>query len=171
MKRILATAAAALMGASVLVAPVYAQTGQTDTSESAGSDAGAAPGGSPDSTSPEEAGANTGSGAGIDGGTTAAIGNDMNSALSAIQGNSASAQAIMGMEDVSSVNVVRLNEIDGYNQAAIDDALDTSDAAELQASIESNAALQQHLQEAGVDASSVVAAQVEADGALTVYVR
>lgn len=179
MKRILASAAAALLSASVLVAPVYAQTGQTDSPESAGSDAGAAPDAGLGTTSPEQAGENAGAGAsvggdattGVDGNTTAAIGNDMNSALSAIEGNSASAQAIMGMEDVSSVNVVRLSEIDGYDQAAIDDALGANGATDLQASIESNAALQQHLQQAGVDASSVVAAQVEADGALTVYVR
>ena len=180
MKRILATAAAALLSASVLAAPVYAQSsGQTDSPESAGSDAGAAPDGGLGTNSPEQAGENAGAGAsvsgdattGIDGDTTAAIGNDMNSALSAIEGNSASAQAIMGMEDVSEVNVVRLSEIDGYDQAAIDDALGANGSTDLQASIESNAALQQHLQQAGVDASSVVAAQVGADGALTVYVR
>ena len=154
MKRILAATAAALMSASVLAAPALAQSTAGEGGEA-------------------EVGVTQGEGLDLDTGSTAAIGGDMDGALSAIEGNSASAQAIMTMQDVSSVHVVRIGEIEGYDQAAIEDALgsNSTGASELQASIDANPVLLQHLQEQGVDASSVVAAQVEPDGAVTVYVR
>lgn len=153
MKRILGAAAAALMSASLLAAPAFAQS---DPSLGGGeSEIGVSPG------------------SGLDYDTTAAVGNSFEQALSAIEGSAASAQAITTMSDVDTVNVVRIGDLEGNDPAAIDRAVDASGmgANELQTSISANPALQQELQAQGVDVSSVVAAQVEADGSVTVYVR
>ena len=164
MKRILGITTAALMGASVMAAPAIAQTGLDETPP-----AGAttpmpetAPGADATTTMPD-----------LDTGTTAAIGADFNTALTAIEGNSASAAAIGALGQVERVNVVPLSTLEGHDATALNDALSTNDAAitELQSSIQANAALSEELATQGVEADDVVAAQVEADGEVTVYVR
>lgn len=165
----------------MLAAPAYAQIG-VDVGGSAGanveagaSGAGADIGVDTNAEAGADAGSSTsmpGTGAEIDTGTTAAIDATFDSALSAISGNSGSATAIEGMSEVDSVNVVRIDELQGHDEASLDEAVTQNETAieELRSSIEANASLSQELETEGVSASDVVAAQVEADGKVTVYV-
>jgi hypothetical protein len=167
MKRILAITTAALMSASVMAAPALAQstpgatpeTGATTTPESGSN------------TMPQTG--TTGASPDVDTGTTAAIGADFNTALVAIEGNSASAATIGSITDIERVSVVQMNTLEGHNAAALEDALAANDASvdALKASIEANTAMSSELATQGVDTDDIVAAQVAADGAVTVYVR
>jgi hypothetical protein len=150
MKRILGLTTAALMGASVLAAPALAEDKMAPSGE-----AGAT------TTMPD-----------VDTGTTAAIDTNFDSALSAISAGSSNAQAIGTLSEVDSVKVVSVDDLEGHDQAALDEALtQNSDGVdELRTSIGANAALSEELRTQGVDTSAVVAAQVEADGQVTVYV-
>lgn len=170
MKRIVGLTTAALLGASMLAAPAFAQV---DAGASGGVDiqAGGVTGGAD-----VDAGATTTMpDAAVDTDTTAAIGGDatFEGALSAISGNSASAAAIGTMTEVDSVNVVRISELDDHDSTKLDEAVTENQAGidELKASIEANAQLSQELETQGVEMASIVAAQVEADGGLTVYVE
>lgn len=185
MKRIIAISSAALMGATMLAAPVYAEQMDSQTKTpgmssqmqdnkaagdfdaSGGTEAGATTG--PGS----ESGTSTSSSGDLDTGTTAAIGGEptFDEAIAAIEGNSASAATISGMSEVGTVNVVHLDELEGHDPAQVDEAVTANDATELQSSIEVNSSLSEQLSTQGVEASSVVAAQVEADGSVTVYTR
>lgn len=185
MKRIIAISSAALMGATMLAAPVYAEQmdSQTKTpgmsSEMQDNNAGADLdiGGDANAGATTDLGTKSGTSTSttgdIDTGTTAAIGAEptFDDAIAAIEGNSASAAAISGMSEVGTVNVVRLDELEGHDPARVDEAVSASAATELQSSIEANSSLSEQLQTQGVEASSVVAAQVEADGSVTVYTR
>lgn len=167
MKRIIALTTAALMGASVMAAPALAQsnpgampeTGATSMPESG-------------STTMPQTGT-TGASPDIDTGTTAAIGADFNTALTAIEGNSASAAALGSISDVERVNVVQLSTLEGHNSTALDEALASNEAGveELKSSIQANSAMSSELATQGVNADDIVAAQVAADGEITVYVR
>jgi hypothetical protein len=196
MKRITGLTAAALLSASMFTAPALAQVSidagaGTDTgigidaggiSGGADIDAGAAGGlGVETGGAGAAAGGNADAGAegattlpGLDDGTTAAIGGDVSfdSAISAIEGGSASAAAIEAMTEVDGVNVVRIGELENSDSAELDAALSANQTGveELRSSIEANAELSQELQTQGVEVASVVAAQVEADGALTLFV-
>ena len=156
MKRILSVTTAILMGASVLAAPAFAQQadGMSDTQD---------PGMDQTMPAPD---------AGVDTGTTAAIEPTFDSALTAIDGNEASATAIGAMTEVQTVNVVKVDELEGADAAAIETAVSENEegVSQLRSSIEANAALSEQLETEGVEASSVVAAQVEADGGVTLYV-
>jgi hypothetical protein len=171
MKRIIALTTAALMGASVMAAPALAQsntgampeTGATSMPESG-------------ATTMPQTGAQTGTtGASpdIDTGTTAAIGADFNTALTAIEGNAASAAAIGSISDVERVNVVQLSTLEGHNSTALDESLAVNEAGveELKSSIQANSAMSSELATQGVNADDIVAAQVASDGEVTVYVR
>ena len=171
MKRIIALTTAALMGASVMAAPALAQsntgampeTGATSMPESG-------------ATTMPQTGAQTGTtGASpdIDTGTTAAIGADFNTALTAIEGNAASAAAIGSISDVERVNVVQLSALEGHNSTALDESLAVNEAGveELKSSIQANSAMSSELATQGVNADDIVAAQVASDGEVTVYVR
>jgi hypothetical protein len=174
MKRIIGLTTAALMGASMVVAPALAQTsdGASDRNVPTPGMSESPP------TAPGTGGTDTmQDGAAstmpdVDAGTTAAIAPTFDGALGAIGGNSASAQSIGSMSEISAVNVVKIDELEGADAAAVDSAVTENEAGvtELRTSIEANAALSQELETQGVEASSVVAAQVEADGALTLYV-
>lgn len=150
MKRILGLTTAALMGASVIAAPAFAES-KMDLSGEAGAT----------TTMPD-----------VDAGTTAAIGGDFESALTAVGAGSSNAQVIGTLSEVDNVKVVSVSDLEGHDQAALDQALtQNSDGVdELRTSIGANAALSEELRTQGVDTSAIVAAQVEADGQVTVYV-
>jgi hypothetical protein len=163
MKRILGITTAALMGASVLAAPAFAQVdgvNPTPGEHGAGETTPTPEATMPDATMPD-----------VDPGTTAAIGGSFDGALTAIGDSSMSAQSIGAMTDVETVTVVSVGELDGSDPALIDQAVsqNVEGVEELRASIQANATLNEELQANGVDVSSVIGAQVEADGGLTVY--
>lgn len=164
MKRIIGITTAALMGASVMAAPAIAQTALDDTPPAGATTTmpETAPGADATTTMPD-----------LDTDTTASIGADFTTALTAIEGNSSSAAAIGTLEQVDRVNVVPVNTLEGHDSMAFEDALTTNDAGvtELQSSIQGNAALSEELATQGVQTDDVVAAQVEADGEVTLYVR
>lgn len=154
MKRILGITAAALMGASVLAAPAaFAQADQNFQNE-------------------PEAGFDTNLDTQLDTGTTAAIGSSFDGALAAIGNNAANAASIGAMSDIGSVNVVRIGEIEGSDPALVEQAVSqNADGVEaLRASIEANPPLNQALQTEGISAASVVAADLDAAGGVTIYV-
>lgn len=166
MKRTLGLTAAALMGASTVVAPALAQTGDVLPGTGAGI------------SSEIEAGSKSGADLGgsttmeLDTGTTAAIGASPDLAVSAVNGSASAAGSIGTMTEFGPVNVVRISEFGGENARAVEEAAGANQAGvdQLRAAIQSNVALSQHLQAEGVEAASVVGADIGADGALTVYV-
>lgn len=148
MKRILGLTTAALMSASVLAAPAFAE----DTELPAGADSGVS--------------------SDIDQGTTAAITATPESALSAISASTTTVTSIETLSEVSAVNVVRISEFEAADASAVEEAATANEAGveELRAAIQANAALSQELEAQGVDASSVVAAEIGANGEVTVFV-
>lgn len=170
MKRILAMSAAALMGASMLAGPALSQDGPSEgqgsgaTTESLGTTQG--PDGRESTIVPDGQ---------VDGGTTSAIdgGSSFDGALGAMSGNAASATAIGGMANADNVEIVWIDQLDGYDGAAIDErmAADAQASTDLQAAVAANADLAQALEAEGVEASQVVAAEMAADGGVTLYVR
>lgn len=152
MKRILGITAAALMGASVLAAPAFAQADQNFENDATGTVS--------DFNS------------GVDTGTTAAIGASFDGALAAIGNNAANAASISAMTDVGTVNIVRIGDIEGGDPARVEQTMSQNPegADALRASIDANPALSQALQAEGVSTSSVVAADLDAAGGVTIYV-
>lgn len=166
MKRIIGLTTAALMGASVFVAPAFAQNATDGVDQDyqlsvqpEGSDPGAP---TPDGAAMPD----------IDTGTTASIDGSFDGALSAIGGSSANARTIASMDDVQSVNVVRVSELRGGDAALVNQAVSQNQAGidDLRASIDANTALHSELQAMGVTSASVVGADVGAAGDVTVYV-
>ena len=175
MKRKIAISLAALMGASLLASPVMAQV-SLDTDAGANIGAGSTSGsGSVTGTADDDLriGGQAGADANLDTDTTASIGASFDGALSALGNNSGSASLISAMTEVSSVNVIRINELEGADMDALMSA-ETENAAsidELQSSIEGNTAVMAALEAQAVDPENIVAADVAADGSLTVYVK
>ena len=185
MKRIIGLTTAALMGASMMVAPALAQTsvggsatggvnaetGVTGGVGGAGADvdAGASGGAGADTTTGTMTDTET------DAGTTAAIGADatFDGALAAIEGNATSTAAIDTMTEVGSVEVVKIGELEGADMTALETATTESEAeiTELQAALEANTAVSAALEAENVSANEVVAAQMGAGGELVIYVE
>ncbi len=183
MKRIIGLTTAALMGASMMVAPALAQTsvgggatggvnaetGVTGGVGGAGADVEAGASGS--------AGADTTTGTmtETDAGTTAAIGADatFDGALAAIEGNATSTAAIDTMTEVGTVEVVKIGELEGADMTALETATTEREAeiTELQAALEANTAVSAALEAEDVSANEVVAAQMGAGGELVIYVE
>ncbi|MGQ2907861.1 MAG: hypothetical protein ACT6QU_07870 [Aliihoeflea sp.] len=185
MKRIIGLTTAALMGASMMVAPALAQTsvgggatggvnaetGVTGGVGGAGADVDAGASGS--------AGADTTTGTmtdtETDAGTTAAIGADatFDGALAAIEGNATSTAAIDTMTEVGTVEVVKIGELEGADMTALETATTEREAeiTELQAALEANTAVSAALEAEDVSANEVVAAQMGAGGELVIYVE
>ena len=185
MKRIIGLTTAALMGASMMIAPALAQTsvggsatggvnaetGVTGGVGGAGADVDAGASGS--------AGADTTTGTmtdtETDAGTTAAIGADatFDGALAAIEGNATSTAAIDTMTEVGSVEVVKIGELEGADMTALETATTEREAeiTELQAALEANTAVSAALEAEDVAANEVVAAQMGAGGELVIYVE
>lgn len=171
MKRIIGLTTAALMGASMMVAPALAQTsdGASDVPAPGVSESAPTAPGTGNTDTMNDGAASTMPD--VDTGTTAAIAPTFDGALTAIDGNSTSAKSIETMTEVNTVNIVKIDELEGADAAAVESAVSENEegVSELRSSIEANAALSEQLETEGVDASSVVAAQVEADGAVTIY--
>lgn len=165
MKRILGLTTAALLGASILAAPAMAIELDAGTSGSSGIET------TIDAQSDLDSGANT-TMPDVDGGTTAAIGATFEGALTAIDGNAATTQSISTMTEVRDVRIISISDLEGHDAGTVEQAVTGNQAGidELRAAIDANAALSQELQTQGVDSSGVVAAQVGADGAVTMFV-
>jgi hypothetical protein len=186
MKKIIALSAAALLGSSLIAAPALAQV-SVGGSGGAGVTVGGSDGnGGVSVGGTAGAGATTGTdGTGIklgadgsaatnlDTNSTAAIGADFDGALSAMARGGDSAATIGSMTQVSSVNVVKIDgmagaDMDAFTKAETDNMAGIED---LRASLDANAAVKAALDAQSIDSEDVVAADVAADGSLTVFVR
>lgn len=173
MKKMLAITTAALMGASVLAAPAFAQEANSgDLSGGQHNAAGAGSGMDSTTGASDAAGSETMSEPGIDAGTTAAIDGGFDDALSAVGNNVANAQSISGMSEIDQVDVVQVSEIEGSDSAQVEQAVsqngDGVDA--LRSSIEANEELRRALEAQGVDVSTVIGVDMGTTGGITVYV-
>lgn len=188
MKRIIGLTTAALMGASMMVAPALAQTGvgggvtggvNAETGVTGGVNGGAGVDTDVEAGASGSAGTNTTTGTmtdtETDAGTTAAIGSQatFDSALSAIESNASSTTAIEAMSEVGSVEVIKIGELEGADMSALETAKTESEAeiTELQAALEANTAVTAALEAENVAADDVVATEMGADGGLIVYVE
>jgi hypothetical protein len=111
-----------------------------------------------------------------DTGTTASTDADANfgSVVSAIQDGKTNISAIEGLKSVSDVKVVKVSELaKGNNMEALDNAVskNQADITSLQTAVGANPALKAKLDAQSVVTSDIVAANVEADGSVTVYVK
>jgi hypothetical protein len=118
----------------------------------------------------------TGSKVETDAGTTASTDAKANfgTVMSSIKAGKTNVSAISGMTNVSKVNIIRIGDLaKGNNMQAVEKAItdNQADIAGLQTAIGANTALKAKLDAQSIQASSVVAANVEADGSVTVYVK
>jgi hypothetical protein len=93
-------------------------------------------------------------------------------ALDAINNSKQASNDLGAMTAVSTINVVKISEIGGDPtefQSAIDANKDH--ATGVQAAIKANPALSAELDKQMLDVSAVVAAQIEADGSVTIYTQ
>lgn len=181
MKRVIALTAAALMTGSLFAAPALAQV-SVDTGVGANVGIGAnadTNAGSASGTVSGTLGADTqvktdkmGAAANVDADTTAAIGASWDNLVSAMGDTGASA-SIGAMSDVGAVKVVHVSDLGNTDADALAKAKTDHQASidGLKASIEGNAKVKAALEQQGVDPSSVVAANIAADGSLIVYVE
>lgn len=165
MKRIIGLTTAALMGASVFVAPAFAQNAD-------GVDQDYQLSVQPEGSDPGAPTTNRATTPDIDTGTTAAIGGSFDGALSAIGRSSANARTIASMDNVQSVNVVRMSELRRGDAALVDQTVGKNQKGidALRAALDANPALHRKLQAMDVTSASVVGADVGAAGNVTVYV-
>lgn len=167
MKRILALTTAALMSTGI-ASTALAQAVDLDTET--GVEAGASadlPGTDMDTTT----GATTGA-AGTMG--AAGAGANVGAVVSSINTGQFGTFDVENATDISSVNVIRIDELPGgEEQAAIDEALDRhQDGVEdLRAAIEDNDEFYEALRDEDVSSEDVVSVQGNGDGSFTVYVR
>jgi hypothetical protein len=177
MKRSIAFAALLLASTSLGFAqtetqPAQAQPGANSggQSECAAGDTTCKPGAQPK----VEGQANTQTG--TDASTTAStdVKANFGTVMSTIKAGKTNVSAITGLTTVNKVNVVRVGELaQGNNMQALDKAIadNQTDITSLQTAISGNTALKAKLDAEQVQAANVVAANVEADGSVTVYVK
>ena len=94
--------------------------------------------------------------------------------ISSIQASKTGSTQIQGLTTVKSVNVVKVDDLaQGENMKALDEAVtkNQSDITSLRTAMTSNTAVNTALTTNNVDVNKVVAAKIEGDGMLTVYVR
>lgn len=119
----------------------------------------------------------TGSASGaIDTGTTAATSSEASfgTLISSINNSQAVTSQIETMTEVNSVTVVEISSLQrGQSENALQNALsrNANAAADLQAAINANSELMSKIDEQSVDVSSVIAAEIAADGGLTLFVE
>jgi hypothetical protein len=92
--------------------------------------------------------------------------------IAAVEGNDTSAKQIGTITAVGEVKVVKISEIGGSAtelQTAVSE--NQEDVAKLRSAVEANPALKAELDKQQVEASSIVATAIQADGAVTVYVQ
>lgn len=161
MKRLLAMTTATLMGASMIAAPAFAQTGGEGGANDPASSA------TEQNASPSQ---DSGSQQDVDRGTTQAIdeGSGEGSSLTAVTGSGAAAQSIASMDSFSDVTVRRIS---GEESANASEAVSQNRDAitQLQSAISGNAELKSRLEAEGVEVSSIVGAEVAGNGALVLY--
>lgn len=161
MKRLLAMTTATLMGASMIAAPAFAQTGSEGGANDPASSA------TEQNASPSQG---SGSQQDVDRGTTQAIdeGSGEGSSLTAVTGSGAAAQSIASMDSFSDVTVRRIS---GEESANASEAVSQNRDAitQLQSAISGNAELMSRLEAEGVEVSSIVGAEVAGNGALVLY--
>lgn len=167
MKRILALTTAALMSTGI-AATAIAQDAEfeVETGVEAGADADL-PG--------TDMGTTTGATTGAEGtmGAAGAQGN-VGAVVSSINTGQFGTMDVESASDISSINVIRIDELPGgEEQAAIDGALERhQDGVEdLRAAIEDNEEFYEALQDEDVSSDDVVSVQGNGDGSYTVYVR
>ena len=112
----------------------------------------------------------------VDPGITASTGAkaDIGTVISAIQASGSSATAIQAMTTVGTVNIVRISEFaKGDDKQALDKLIadNEPDITGVQAAIMANSALKTKLDAETIDTSAIVAANIEADGAVTIFVK
>ncbi|MDH4987349.1 hypothetical protein QEZ47_17855 [Aminobacter anthyllidis] len=112
----------------------------------------------------------------VDTSTTASTGAkaELGTVMSAIEASRSTATAIQAMTSVRSVQIIKVSEIaTGDDKQALDRAVsdNQSDITGVQAAIMANATLKKQLDAETVDTSSIVAAAINADGSVTVFVR
>ncbi|PWK76238.1 hypothetical protein [Aminobacter sp. AP02] len=111
----------------------------------------------------------------VDPGVTASTGTkaDLGTVTSAIMASRTSAIAIQAMTTVGTVNIVKISEVAGDDKQALERIIadNEPDITGLQAAIMANSALKTELDKATIDTSAIVAANIEADGAVTVFVK
>ena len=108
--------------------------------------------------------------------TTASTGAKANfgTVMSSIKAGKTNVGAIGALTAVNQVNVIRVGDLaQGNNRQALDKAVadNQADITSLQTAVSGNTALKMMLDAESVQASSVIAANVEADGSVTVYVK
>ncbi|MBX3576851.1 MAG: hypothetical protein KF723_06555 [Rhizobiaceae bacterium] len=93
-------------------------------------------------------------------------------ALDAINGAREASAKLGTVSAISRINVVKISEIGG-DPVEMQSAIDANKvhATGVQAAIKANAALSTKMSEENLDVSAVVAAHIEADGSVTVYVQ
>lgn len=98
---------------------------------------------------------------------------DGKAALAAIEGTAESARHIGTISAVSGIHVVKLSDFTGPDRMALTAAAEKNQSAiaGLRSTLGSSDALAARLKESSVDVKSVVAATIEADGAVTIYVN
>ena len=110
-----------------------------------------------------------------DAGTTASTGEaiDGQAALAAISGAGDTARHLGTISAVSGIHVVKISEFSGADKVALTEAVSKNKTAisGLRSTLQANDALSAKLKESSVDPKSVVAATVEADGAVTIFVE
>ena len=96
---------------------------------------------------------------------------DFNAVLDALKVDPAALTAVANLQDNSAVNVVGISTVANVNADALAkaEAANTGSAAELQAAIATNDAFNAQLQSAKVDVGAIVGAQLNANGALTLF--
>ena len=109
-----------------------------------------------------------------DNATSASTNADAGSLVAAISSDGTTASSIQGLGDISSVTVVKVNDVIKANdeqtvKAAL--AKSKSEIVKLQAAIAANSKLKAKLEEKSVKLSSVVALNVDAKSAVTVFVE
>ena len=191
MKRTIAYTTAAILASVSLAVPAYAL--DVGVGANAGAGASASGSGSGNSGGNGNAGglnigggldANTGaqvqtgggsSNGSIDAGTTASTDSDSNFGLLISSMRSGdSATRIEGMTEVSSVSVVNVEDLaQGNNLQAFENAKNDNEAqiGDLQAAVAANADLVAGLETEAAESSDVIAANVAADGSVTLFVE
>ena len=153
-KSLLAAAAIMAFASGPVLAATAGVTGNTSTSVSGGINA--ATGGS-NAAATANASAST----------------DFTQLMTSVQGAKAGTTQIQDLTSVKSLHVVKITDIaTGNNRAALDGAMTThkQGMASLRSAVCTNTAINAALSKKSVDCKTVVAANVSADGALTVYV-
>lgn len=153
--------AASLLAGAFFVAPAFAQDNATggvavpDPTTGTQTDTAVQPTGG-------SSGATASTGATIDG----------KAAMAAIAGTSDSARHLGTISAVSDIHVVKLSDLAGADPAALKEEIAKSKSAisGLRSTLDANAALAAKLKEKSVETKSVVAATVEADGSVTIFV-